>query len=338
MLIKNFATLATTPLRKQALLIAEAGLQKIVEPSLLRQHLSFQPRHQTLSVRGKKFNLSAYQRIFIMGFGRGASQIVAEIQQAFPGHISGGLVIDTVPRELKNIISKVGIHPGPNIRNIAATQELLNLLASLTATDLVICVISGSSLLAYPANLSPDQEREIMSALAVAGATAEEINIVRKHLSKVYGGHLAKIAWPATMINLIYSDVAGDDLGLIAHGPTIRDQSTVHDAASILRQHQIMERCHTPFYELTETPKEDKYFVQVHNILLGSTADAVTAMRHKADDLGLQLTVGNLPHPVRETLGANEVALVADTLIDAKGEDLLNIGALPWPFSVSIKL
>jgi len=288
MIIKNFETLASTPLRKQALLIAEAGLQGVATAPLVKQHFRYNAKTQVLSVRGHKFAMADYKKIMVIGFGKVALQAVTEIQTALGERITCGFVIDVEQGALGNIVCRVGTHPYPSIVNVAATKELVAMLDQSTADDLVICVVSGggSSLLCYPAEMTCDQEREIIAALTVSGASIQELNVVRKHISKVKGGNLAKVCYPATVISLIFSDVPGDNLSMVASGPTVKDDTTMQHAAEILQKYNILDRCKLPSCELVETPKEQKYFEKVHNILFASAADALNAMTKKADELG----------------------------------------------------
>ncbi len=293
-IIKNFDQLATTSLRKQTLLIAEAGLEAILTPKIVRKLISVDG-DAVLHVRDQKFSLKKYNRVVVVGFGKAALEAVATLQTILGDRISSGYVIDIADKPLKNIISKTGTHPLPSLVNVLATHELMGMLGACTEEDLIICVVSGggSSLLCAPAEVTIEEERAITQALMNSGATIKEENTVRKHLSLVKGGQLAKIAYPATMVNLIFSDVPGDDLGEVASGPTFLDKSTVHDAMNILNKYEILKACKMHSCGLVETPKENKYFTKVHNIPLCSGKDALEAMAAKASDLGFRPKVWN---------------------------------------------
>ena len=166
-------------------------------------------------------------------------------------------------------------------------------------TDLVICLISGggSALLAAPADgITLEDKQEVTRLLLACGATIHEINAVRKHLSLVKGGGLARLAQPATVVSLILSDVVGDNLDVIASGPTVPDSSTFHQAAEVLYRyeiwHQIPPRVRERVQkgmagEVEETPKpQEPFFERCHWELMGSNLQALLAARQEAERQG----------------------------------------------------
>jgi glycerate-2-kinase len=199
-------------------------------------------------------------------------------------------VIDLVEGKMDNVVCKVGTHPFPTTVNVAATKELVGLLDGCAEEDLIIAVISGggSSLLCYPVDMTCEEERNITKTLMKSGANISEINTVRKHISRVKSGQLAKICYPATVISLVFSDVPGDDLSLVASGPLVKDTTTMHEAMEIMHKYNVLDRCKLPSCSMVETPKEDKYFEKVTNVLICSSKDALMAMAEKAEDLGLK--------------------------------------------------
>jgi glycerate-2-kinase len=149
----------------------------------------------------------------------------------------------------------------------------------------------GSALLCYPHDMSCEAEVSIILALTVKGATIQELNTVRKHISKVKGGQLAKLMYPASVISLIFSDVPGDDLSMVASGPTVRDNTFMKDAAAILKKYDVLEVCQMPSCNLVETPKENRYFEKVQNVLAVSAKQALWAMKETAEDLGFDVKI-----------------------------------------------
>lgn len=292
-IIKNFNSLATSALRRQSLEIVEAGFESINTTKAVERNFVYNPKTQDLKVLKQKFNLREYKKIVCVGFGKAALEAVTAIQNVLKDKISCGYVLDLKEGSLGNIICKVGTHPLPSKVNIEATKELIEMLSVCTEEDLVICVVSGggSSLLCNPHEMSCEAEVEIISALTVKGATITELNTVRKHISKVKGGQLAKIIYPATCISLIFSDVPGNGLDVIASGPTVKDTTTCRDASNILAKYSILDLCQMPSCRLIETPKEDKYFKKVNNILFVSAHQAILAMEEKAKELAYKTKI-----------------------------------------------
>jgi len=138
-----------------------------------------------------------------------------------------------------------------------------------------------------PKDRASKEEVPMMQALIDAGATIQEINTIRKHLSYARGGNLAKDAYPARVISLIFSDVVGDDLSFIASGPTVKDETTMDDAVAVLAKFKILKKCGMEQCGLIETPKDDNYFANVSNELVVSNLHAFEAMKSAAARLGL---------------------------------------------------
>ncbi|MBU1614398.1 glycerate kinase, partial [bacterium] len=161
--------------------------------------------------------------------------------------------------------------------------------------DLILCLLSGggSALLFAPVRgISLEEIAQLNAALLSCGAKIDEINAVRKHLSSVKGGQLAKRAYPARLVSLILSDVIGDPLDVIASGPTTGDESTFADALKVLKRYDLEDKVPTAILSHLqrgepETPKkEDKIFERVTNIIIGNNRQALYAARDKARELG----------------------------------------------------
>ena len=158
----------------------------------------------------------------------------------------------------------------------------MEFLSGRAESDLVIMLISGggSTLLCLPPPaMTCFDEGVLFAELTAKGAPIQDINTVRKHLSRARGGALAAIAYPAEVVSLIVSDVPGNDLSSIASGPTVLDSSTVADAQAILEAYGVAVSAHIAFIE---TPKEQKYFDRVANILFITNQDALSAMLDEA--------------------------------------------------------
>ena len=286
--IKNFNTIGYTHERTTALLIAEAGLASIDTAQVVRRNFLFDAKKEMLDVGGQTYELKKFKKIICVGFGKCAYVAVREIQAILGNRIACGFVLSLTEGSIEGVVCKIGTHPLPSVINVTATGELMTMLSGQDEETLVVCVVSGggSSLLCYPNAMSCEVEVKILSKLMKSGADIFEINTVRKHISGVKGGQLAKICFPATVVSLIFSDVPGNDLSMVASGPTVKDETTAHDAAEVLKKYNILELCELPSCKLTETPKEEKFFKKVHNVLVVSAKDALVAMKRKAEDLG----------------------------------------------------
>lgn len=240
-----------------------------------------------LRIRNKNIKLSKYERIFLIGFGKGAAVISTGLAKLLGNFLTKGWVIDTVKGESKKIFFSIGTHPLPSKENIEFTETVLEETKDLTAKDLVLTVIcgGGSALFEAPYKLSLGKLTKIFSTLLNSGANIKEMNVVRKHLSKVKGGGLAKHLFPAKIVSLIFSDVPGNDLSVIASGPTVRDTSTIKRAVNILEKYGV-DGDEVPISALVELPKAEEYFDKVNNILVLSNVTALEAMLVEAGRLG----------------------------------------------------
>ena len=184
-------------------------------------------------------------RTIVVGAGKASAEMARALESVWDGPLEGLVVTrDGHAAPCRSITIVEASHPVPDARGAEAARRILDQVAGLTADDLVIALISGggSALLTLPApGLSLDDKRAINAALLRSGAPIGEMNIVRKHLSAIKGGRLAAAIHPARLVTLVISDVPGDDLSVIASGPTVPDPSTFAEAAAILRRRGIDE-------------------------------------------------------------------------------------------------
>lgn len=285
MKIQNFRELAVTKEREAALAIAEAGLDAIDTQQAVTRGVHREG--DMLLVQGKYFPLNNVDRIFLIGAGKCAFDAAEVLERILGDKLTGGAVVSLSDGELKEVKTFQGTHPFPTPINVEATKEIIKTLSGLTERDLVIAVVSGggSTMLCQPEKLTCENEADILKTLFNKGATIEEINILRKHLSYARGGFLAQYAYPAQVISLIFSDVPGNDIRYIASGPTVKDTTTVADASTVLGKYNLEEELGFSI-PLIETPKDDKYFARVWNTILVSNEIALNAMTEKARELG----------------------------------------------------
>ena len=295
MKIQNIPELATTPLRTDGLRILEAGLEAIDTERVIRETVRLEG--DTLIADGETIPLASVKRVFVAGIGKCAARAAAELERILGERITDGFLITVgeVP-PLTRIHAHQGTHPFPSEDNMRASEGLLQFLSGLHEDDLVIFLATGggSTLLCLPEDGNWQRESLIFGAFTNAGAPIQEINTVRKHMSKVRGGFLAQAMYPAHVISLIMNDVPGsDDIGFIASGPTVRDATTEEDAAGILERYNILRSCGLEGCGLMETPKDQKYFERVRNIVVVSNRTALEAMKKTAEGLGYRAEIRN---------------------------------------------
>lgn len=182
-------------------------------------------------------------RTIVVGAGKASAAMAKALEDHWTGSLSGLVVTRygyAVP--CKHIEIVEAAHPVPDVAGVLAARRVLSMVKSLSADDLVICLVSGggSALLPYPhPNIDLETKQDISRALLKSGATISEINCVRRHLSAIKGGRLAAACFPAKVVNLLISDVPGDRPVDIASGPTTADPTTCNDALSILHRYQL---------------------------------------------------------------------------------------------------
>ena len=232
----------------------------------------------------------AKRRVIVLGAGKATAQMALAVEEMIP-NCSGLINVKyghTAP--LKRIEINECAHPVPDEAGLKGAQRIADLARGAGKDDLILCLISGgaSALLPLPVpGLSLAAKQDITKQLLQRGADIQEMNAVRRHLSQIKGGQLAKLVYPAQVVTLILSDVIGDDLNTIGSGPTAPDPSTVADAQAVLDKYKIQ----VPV-ALIETPKpRDKVFRNVQNIVAGSNRLAIDAARKAARKLGYRTMV-----------------------------------------------
>ncbi|MEK9185256.1 MAG: glycerate-2-kinase family protein, partial [Patescibacteria group bacterium] len=272
--IKNTAELAVSETRKKALQIVSAGLDAINTPEVIRSAVKMDGNF--LSIRDEKIDLKKIRRIIVVGFGKAAAAAAYELEKIMGDRIFGGAVIDLTAFGLKRIRGFKGTHPKPSQANVDATEKIVELAEGISASDFVIVISSGggSSLLCWPKE-EFEQSAKLYDEFLHTGGNIEELNTIRKHVSQIKGGGLAKLFYPAKIIGLIFCDIPGGKCNKVASGPTFKDSSTIADAEKILKKYGL-----NGFY-LNETPKEDLYFKNVLNVPLVTNETALNAMAEK---------------------------------------------------------
>lgn len=234
-------------------------------------------------------------RIVVVGAGKASAAMARAVENSWAGDLSGLVVTRygcAVPCERIEIVEAA--HPVPDASGLEAAGRILDLAESLGPDDLMLCLISGggSALLSLPAEgLTFEDKQAVNSALLRSGATITDMNCVRKHLSAIKGGRLARAAAPAQVVSLLISDVPGDDPAVIASGPTAPDATTTADARAILEKFSVPVPPNVTAWlagDLAETPKPgDAVFETVATDIVARPQESLEAAAEKAKALGL---------------------------------------------------
>ena len=247
-----------------------------------------------------------YRRILVVGAGKAGHTMARAAERVLGSRITAGLINTKYGHvaKLRRIELNECGHPVPDERGVEGARRIAEIAAQAGADDLVICLISGgaSALMPLPAEpVTLGEKQETTRLLLASGANIHEINAVRKHISRIKGGQLARLACPATVEALLLSDVIGDDLDVIGSGPTAPDASTFARALEILDKYGIRQK--TPAAvrerlelgaagEIPETPKPgDQVFRRTRNRVIGSNRLAVDAAARHARELGFHTLV-----------------------------------------------
>ena len=250
-----------------------------------------------LHVSDAVYDLAGFDRVVVVGGGKAAAGVAAALERVLGDRIDAGAVVTYDPGEGERIDHLPGDHPVPSERGVESTRRVVGLLGDATDRTLVLAVVTGgaSALLPAPADgVSLGDLQRTTERLLDSGAEIAEINAVRKHLSTLKGGGLARAAAPATVVSLVFSDVVGNDLGVIASGPTVPDGTTYADALAVLDRYGLsvpepvrdrLERGAAG--DLAETPKPgDPAFDRVDTHVLADGFTAVDAARAEAESRG----------------------------------------------------
>ncbi|HUU42062.1 MAG TPA: DUF4147 domain-containing protein, partial [Desulfatiglandales bacterium] len=284
--------------------IFRAGLDAVDPERAVRKYV--RRDGSQLFVGDRSYAIDKFKRILLIGAGKGTAPMAKAVEDILEEYLTEGLIIvkygHGVPLK-KTRIMEAG-HPIPDQAGLKATQMLLTKVKECTEKDLIICAFSGGGSALLPAPSSPlnlDQKQETTRLLLECGATINEINSIRKHLSRIKGGRLAKTAYPATLISLILSDVIGDKLDVIASGPTVPDESTYSDCMGIIEKYDLTSKLPKEVVEyfkqgaawiLSETPKTgDPAFEKVQNLIVGNNRGSLLAAQEKAISLGYNTMV-----------------------------------------------
>jgi hydroxypyruvate reductase len=314
--------------RLDARVIFEAGLAAS-DPMLLVGR-SLQLDGEILHAGERLYDLAKHSNLYVVGAGKATARMALAVEALLGERIAGGIVI--VKRGHRVPLKKLEVveagHPIPDQAGINATEAIIQLVRRTQKTDLILCLVSGgaSALLSCPvAGLSLQDKQQTTQALLNCGARIQEVNAIRKHISRVKGGRLAELAYPSTVLSLILSDVIDDSMDNIGSGPTAPDSSTFADCLSIIDRYRVGGMIPVAVRsilkkgaagEIVDTPKAgDPIFQKVQNLLIGNNQLALVAAKEKAEALGYNTLVlsGSIEGEARK-VAIDHVVMARDVL------------------------
>ena len=320
--------------RKTATDIFLAGVESVKPDNLIKRYVSL--KGNTLTIDTLTWDVTKLGHIYIVGAGK-ASALMAQTMESILGNkISEGHIVAKYDHScpLKTITITEAAHPVPDENGLKGTEKILSIAKKAGKDDLVICLISGggSALLAdVPEGCTLDDLKKVNDLLLKSGADITEMNCIRKHLSAVKGGQLAKAIAPATAVSLILSDVIGDPLDVIASGPTAPDPTTFEDAIGVITNYGIESKVPARIKQLLqdgytgkrpETLKEhDEVLKHTHNLIIGTNKLALDIAKQKAESLGFETQI--ITHTLSGDAGdaATYIANMAKSVKEAKGKE-----------------
>lgn len=287
-------------LREAAKSIARSAIQAVDPEGLI--HRAVKLEGSRLTIGKGSVDLAQFKRIVVVGAGKASASMAKALEDILGGRISDGVIVvkDGHAKPLKRLKVVEAGHPVPDERGVEGARLILSLVEKNARADtLVLCVISGggSALMPLPAEgITLRHKQETTKLLLECGASIDEVNAVRKHISKIKGGRLARAAAPARLFSLLLSDVVGDALDVIASGPTVGDPSTFPQVRAVMEKYEIWNRAPESVRdaieqglkgESEETPKpDDKILERVSNVIIGNNRRALEAASAKAVSLG----------------------------------------------------
>jgi hydroxypyruvate reductase len=293
-------TRTTEKLREDALRIWQAGVDGVRSDRLVREALQVQG--SLLAVGDDAVDLSQVRKIAVVGAGKAGAGMAAGVEAALGRDLMREKQLTgwvNVPADCVRPLDHIHLHAArpaghnePTTEGMQGTAKMLEVVENMGPDDLCLCLISGggSALLPAPAEgITLEDKQAITQHLSAAGATIEQLNTVRKQLSRIKGGGLARACRAGRLITLIISDVLGDPLEFIASGPTVEDSTTPQDALAILEQFHAQEagiRANVFAYLKNKAAVKSSPSCQVSNLVIGNNATAVDSAGAEAERLG----------------------------------------------------
>jgi glycerate 2-kinase len=302
-------TFSLDEMKRMAKAIFSKALTAVDPSNILKDRIRIQRDRLSIKMEGdseKVFDLDAFDKIFVVGSGKASSAMAQAIEEIFGDRLTKGVITTKYGHllPLKKIKIIEAGHPIPDQKGYEGAKRIQRLLKESGPKDLVIFLLSGggSALLPFPAgHIDLKEKQEVTQLLLDCGADIKEINTIRKHISMIKGGWLAKWAYPSTVIGFILSDVVGDQLDVIGSGPTVPDHSTFEEAWEILKKYDLLKEISLSIQKHLQSGKEGKVeetpkpgevvFEKVYNSLIGSNILALLEAKKEAESLGLNTVI-----------------------------------------------
>lgn len=286
-------------MRRDAFAIFQAALNAVNPETLVHNAIAL--NGDNLLVDGSAYSIKEINRIFVLGAGKASVRMAKALESLLGSFITDGAIITKYGyfEPLKKIEVIEAGHPLPDEAGLKGSKKIIDLATKAEESDLILFLISGggSALFIQPCpGISLENKRKLTSLLLSCGATIHEINAIRKHISQIKGGKFARLIYPATAINLILSDVIGDDPSIIASGPMAPDSSTFAECWSILEKYGITEKIPSSIIrhlqkglkgQAKETARQGEASLKkVKIIIIGNNRLAIKEAEKKAESLG----------------------------------------------------
>jgi len=286
-------------LYRTGLEILKKAIDSVVPKNLIRERISFNGK--ILKIDKNSFDTSKYRKIWILGAGKASFSMGEAILDILKSRVDGGFVCGNSERKIDGIITFRGSHPVPDERSLNASKGMENFIKeNIRKNDLCLFLLSGgaSSILCYPDfGLTIEEKSIVHKALLNSGADIREINIVRKHLSRFKGGKLSKII-PCDVINLILSDVPGDEIESIGSGPLSKDSSTWVDVKNIFEKYRLEGKVPSKVLEILEQGIKGKFEEtlkeepkNVKSFIIGNNLYALKKGKEEAERIGFSSVI-----------------------------------------------
>jgi glycerate 2-kinase len=294
-------------MRGEAEEIFKASVRSVDPYAAVKDFVRLEKGKLSLGPKGRSeivLELDEFDRVFVVGGGKATAPMAKAIEDLLGSRIDRGVI--NVKYGFAELLSRVQVHeaghPLPDEKGVAGAKEILRLLEDAGDKDLVFSLISGggSALLPSPAGeITLAEKQAVTKRLLECGASIDEMNVIRKHISASKGGQMARAAFPATTVNLMLSDVVGDRMDVIASGPFVPDLSTFEEAWEIMGKYGLSIPAPVRAYvqggvdgKVPETPKQgDPLFRKVHNFIIGSNILALEAAREAAEAMGYKCLI-----------------------------------------------